>query len=118
MPLAAEPPPDDYAPFDYAAVTADAIAAGCDGAIARAERLVEALLAIPEARRTFANTLGPLEEIDDVLNHASGHYGFLSQVAPDAASTIARPAPHPMQCVRINHPPPPRLASPASRSRS
>ncbi len=69
-------------PFDYAAVTPDAVRRAVEGAIARSEGLVESIAAVPEAGRTVENTLLPLEEIGDALGQAGGRYGFLSQVSP------------------------------------
>ncbi len=71
--------------FNYAAVTPSDVDAGIDGAIARADQLVDEVAAIPPGGHNFANTMLALEEIDDVIGQASGRYGFLSQVSPDKA---------------------------------
>ena len=76
---------DPFAPFDYAGVTPAAIGSGCEAAMRGAEALVDELASVPEGQRTFQNTLQPLEEIADLLDQAGGRYGFLSQVATDAA---------------------------------
>ena len=55
----------------------------------RAEAVVAEISAIPAHRHTFASTLLALDEIDNLLTEASGGYGFLSQVAPDAATRDA-----------------------------
>ena len=73
------------APFDYTAVTPEAIRHGCETAMREAEALVAELVAIPAGRRRFANTLQPLEEIGALLDRADGRYAFLSQVSPDPA---------------------------------
>ena len=72
-------------PFDYASVTPGDVQAGIDSAIVRAESLVGEIAAVPDAARSLENTLQPLDEISDLLMQAGGRYGFLSQVAPDAA---------------------------------
>ena len=79
----------DSEPFDYALVGAAEIGQGCQAAIDRAEALVEELVSVAAAERSFENTLGPLEEIDDVLGQASGRFGFLSQVAADETTRAA-----------------------------
>jgi Zn-dependent oligopeptidase len=77
--------PEHAVPFDYTSVTPGDVAAGVDAAIARAESLVGAIAAVPDAGRSVENTLHPLDEISDLLTQAGGRYGFLAQVSPDAA---------------------------------
>ena len=86
-------PPDD-APFDYAAVTPDAIRAGCEDATRRAEALIDEVTALADGRRTVENTLLPLDEVADLLTQADGRYGFLAQVAPDPGVREAALAEH------------------------
>src|SRR5438132_3630 len=50
-------------------------------------RLVDAVVAASE--RTFANTLQPLEEAADLIEHATGRFGFMSYVAEDDAVRAA-----------------------------
>jgi thimet oligopeptidase len=76
----------DGQPFDYGAVMPGDVDAGIDGAIVRAEALVDEVAAIALGAHSFANTMLALEAIDDVLGQASGRYGFLSQVSPDQAT--------------------------------
>jgi thimet oligopeptidase len=52
--------------------------------LAAADAVVAALVAVPDAGRTYANTLLPLEDISDLLEQASGRFGFMSYVAEDA----------------------------------
>ena len=77
--------PAHAVPFDYASVTSADVQAGIDSAIVRAESLVGEIAAVPDAERSVANTLHPVDEISDLLMQAGGRYGFLSQVSPDAA---------------------------------
>ncbi len=71
--------------FNYATVTPETIRDGCDDAVRRAETLVAEIAALPDGRRSFVNTLLPMEEIADVLRQAGGRYAFLAHVASDAA---------------------------------
>lgn len=75
----------DATPFDYAAVGAADVRDGVDGAIRRVERIVGDLSSVADGARSFANTLQPLEEIDNLLGEAGGRYAFLAQVSPDEA---------------------------------
>jgi thimet oligopeptidase len=73
------------APFDYTTVGADEIRARCDEAIARCDRILDTIAAVPADERTFENTLLALDEVGDLLNTASGRYGFLTYVSADSA---------------------------------
>ncbi|MEX2446270.1 MAG: M3 family metallopeptidase, partial [Dehalococcoidia bacterium] len=70
-------------PFDYATVTADAVREGCDEAVAACDAILDAIVAVPDGGRTFANTLRPLDEVGARLTLASGRFGFLGYVATD-----------------------------------
>jgi len=72
-------------PFDYAAVVEADIAPAAERAIAESEVILSRLAAIPDAERTFVNTLQPLDEVANVLGRAGGRYGFLAYVHPDEA---------------------------------
>ncbi|MEO6397943.1 MAG: hypothetical protein ABIP13_05710, partial [Tepidiformaceae bacterium] len=50
----------------------------CDAAI-------DALVAIPDIDRTFANTLLAIEDATDVLGSAQGQLGFMAYVTADDA---------------------------------
>ena len=73
--------PDDG--FNWADVGADDVRNGIAAAIAESERIVAALAGLPDAERSFGNTVLALDSITDVITRASGRYGFLSQVADD-----------------------------------
>ena len=79
------PPAFDYPWFDYTAVTPEAAREGGLAAITRCEAILAAIAEVPQARRTFANTVLPLDEVRATLSGAGGRYGFLSNVAPDDA---------------------------------
>ncbi len=70
---------------NWAAITAEDIERGVDDAIRTAEQLIDEVVSTPDARRTFDNTVLPLDEISDLLAQASGRYGFLSHVSADEA---------------------------------
>jgi thimet oligopeptidase len=53
-------------------------------AIETANRIIEGVLAVPAAGRSFANTMLPLEDAGDVIERAHGRFGFMSYVAEDA----------------------------------
>ncbi len=68
---------------NWAETTASDIERGVDEAIRTVEGLVDDLVSVPDGRRTFDNTVRPLDEISNVFTQASGRYGFLSQVSAD-----------------------------------
>ncbi|MDE2987833.1 MAG: Zn-dependent oligopeptidase [Chloroflexota bacterium] len=69
---------------NWASTTADDIERGVDAAIRTVEQLADELVSVPDGRRSFENTVLPLDEISNVFNQASGRFGFLSQVSADA----------------------------------
>ncbi len=69
---------------NWASTTADDIERGVDEAIRTVERLADELASVPDGRRSFENTVLPLDEISNVFNQASGRFGFLSQVSANA----------------------------------
>ncbi|MFN8558610.1 MAG: M3 family metallopeptidase [Dehalococcoidia bacterium] len=75
----------DHLVIDYRTPSPDEIAQAQERTLAAAEDMVTALLAAPSNARTFATTVQPLEEIADLLGQAGGRYGFMAQVAADAA---------------------------------
>ncbi|MGE3960334.1 MAG: M3 family metallopeptidase [Dehalococcoidia bacterium] len=72
-------------PFDFTTVTEADITPAIDRAIASCEAILAGIAAAPDGERTFANTLQPLDAVANLLERASGEYGFLSYVHPDAA---------------------------------
>ena len=70
---------------DFAALTPPDVDAACDRAIAACDDAVNAIVAAPDGQRTFANTLGALEEAADGVAQAAGQYAFMAYVAGDAA---------------------------------
>jgi len=69
---------------NWASTTADDIERGVDEAIRTVEQLADELVSVPDGRRSFENTVLPLDEISNVFNQASGRFGFLSQVSANA----------------------------------
>jgi Zn-dependent oligopeptidase len=76
----------------YSTLTAAEIETGTDQAIADAEAIVEEIVAV-DGVRTFENTLGKLDRIADILDHAAAQYTFMGYVHPDkdvrAAAKVA-----------------------------
>ena len=68
---------------NWANTNAGDIERGVDEAIRTVERLADELVSVPDGRRSFENTVLPLDEISNVFTLASGRYGFLSQVSAD-----------------------------------
>ncbi len=68
---------------NWAETTAGDMERGVDDAIRTVERLADELVSVPDGRRSFENTVLPLDEISNVFTLASGRYGFLSQVSAD-----------------------------------
>jgi thimet oligopeptidase len=71
--------------IDYKSLTPEQITTACEEAIRRSDELVAGIVAVSTNDRTFANTLGVIEEVSDVLGQASGKYGFMAYVADDDA---------------------------------
>ncbi|MGH2602857.1 MAG: M3 family metallopeptidase, partial [Dehalococcoidia bacterium] len=70
--------------LDYSTPTPDDIRNAQANSIAEADRIVAAVVAVPDAERTYANTLLPLEDVDDFVHHTYGRYAFIRQVTTDA----------------------------------
>jgi Zn-dependent oligopeptidase len=69
--------------LDYSTPTPAAIRRAQDETIAAAGRIVAAVLAVPDAERTFENTLAPLDDIADRTVKTHGRYAFMRQVTTD-----------------------------------
>ncbi len=68
---------------NWAETNADDVRRGVSDAIRTADRLADEIAAVPDAQRSFDNTVLPLDQISNVLGQASGAFGFLSQVSDD-----------------------------------
>ena len=68
---------------NWAGTTAGDVERGVDEAMRTVEGLADELVSVPDSRRTFENTVLPLDEIGDAFTQASGRFGFLSQVSAD-----------------------------------
>jgi len=66
---------------DFSAMTPEQVTRACEDAIAACDAGVDAIVARPDGERTFANTLGALEEATDGVSQASGQYAFMAYVA-------------------------------------
>jgi len=63
----------------------------CAAAMRACDEGIEAIVAVADGRRTFANTLLALEEAVEPVSQASGQYAFMAYVsADDALRTAAR----------------------------
>lgn len=70
--------------LDYSTPTPEAIAAAQQQVIAEADRIVAAVVAVPDdVERTYGNTLQPLEDVDDLTVTAFGRYAFMRHVTTD-----------------------------------
>ncbi|MGE0539667.1 MAG: M3 family metallopeptidase [Dehalococcoidia bacterium] len=70
--------------LDYSTPTPEAIARAQAEAIAAADQIVADVVAVPDAERTYNNTLLPLEDVSDLTVTAYGRYAFIRQVTTDA----------------------------------
>ncbi len=68
---------------DFSAMTPEQVTRACEDAIAACDAAVDAIVATPDEERTFANTLGALEQATDGVGQASGQYAFMAYVASD-----------------------------------
>jgi thimet oligopeptidase len=68
--------------MSYATLTPAQVTEGTDEAIAAARAVLDELVT-PKESRTFANTMRPLDRINDILGHAFRDYGFMGYVHPD-----------------------------------
>src|SRR5688572_24405147 len=75
--------PDDLTLIDFPAITPEALASACQGAMDTCDAAIAEIVAIPHEQRTFANTLLALEEASDALSQASGQYAFMGYVSAD-----------------------------------
>ena len=78
-------PDPNLPPFDFTRATPESVRAGADAAIVAVREILTALVAVPAGERTFANSVLPLDEVRDRMQVAGGQFGFLSNVAADAA---------------------------------
>jgi thimet oligopeptidase len=78
--------------LDYATPTPEAIARAQAETIAAADRIVAAVVTVPDAERTYANTLLPLEDVSDLTVSAFGRYAFMRHVTTDAEVRAAAQA--------------------------
>ena len=69
----------------WAGTAAEDIRSGVSAAIGESERVVAAVAAVPDAERSFENTVLALDSVTDAITRAGGRYGFLAQVSDDEA---------------------------------
>lgn len=68
--------------MSFLTLTPEEVADGTDRAITESRRILDEICA-PNDTRTYANTLMPLDRINDVLGHAFWRYGFMGYVHTD-----------------------------------
>ncbi|MFN8179870.1 MAG: M3 family metallopeptidase [bacterium] len=78
--LAADPAPL----IDYTTVNADVIERECANAMAKSDEILAKMVAVPKGKRSFENTMRPLDESDALQSEAFGKYAFFAYVAPDS----------------------------------
>jgi len=71
--------------IDYRGVTAEMIEKECATAMAQSDELLAAMVEAPKGKRTFENTMRPLDDVAGLVGAAFGKYGFMAYVAGDAA---------------------------------
>lgn len=70
---------------DFAALTPANLAAACEAAMKACDAAIDAIVAVADGARTYANTLLALEEAVDPVRRASGQHAFMAYVAADDA---------------------------------
>ena len=70
--------------LDYSTPAPEAITRAQAESIAAADRIVAGVVAVPDAERTYDNTLLPLEDVSDLTVTTYGRYAFMRQVTTDA----------------------------------
>ena len=68
---------------NWADTAPDDIRRGVSHAIDDAERRIDAIASVPDAQRSFDNTVLALDEIGDLIGQTNGRFGFLAQVSAD-----------------------------------
>ncbi len=69
--------------IDFPSLTPEVLAEACESAMRRCDEMVAAIVAVPDAERSFANTLLALEEATEHVGLASGAYAFMAYVSAD-----------------------------------
>ncbi len=76
---------------NFGELTPTQLGEACEAAMRACDASIEAMVAVPDGERTFANTLLALEEAVEPVAQASGQYAFMAYVsADDALRTAAR----------------------------
>ena len=71
--------------LDFAAVTPEDMIKGTEEVKAKVDEMMAALVNIPDADRTFENTMVAMDDIDNEINTLSGMVGLLAVASPDSA---------------------------------
>ena len=71
--------------IDFDKLTPEIVARECEAAMKACDAAIAAIVAVPAAERTFANTFVALEAAADHIGQASGSYAFMAYVAADDA---------------------------------
>ncbi|MCZ7576626.1 MAG: hypothetical protein M5U18_06090 [Dehalococcoidia bacterium] len=69
----------DLVSFD--SLTPTQLGEACEAAMRACDASIEAIVAVPDGERTFANTLLALEEAVEPVAQASGQYAFMAYVS-------------------------------------
>jgi thimet oligopeptidase len=69
--------------IDFTVPTPDEISTAQADAVARSDAIIAEIVALPAGTRTFANTLGRLEDAADLIERVQGRHGFMGYVAAD-----------------------------------
>jgi thimet oligopeptidase len=68
---------------DFGTLTPVLLGEACEAAMRACDAGIEAIVAVPDGQRTFANTMLALEEAVEPVSQASGQYAFMAYVAAD-----------------------------------
>ncbi len=71
--------------IEYDTVTAEMVESEIAAAMAKSDEILAAMVAVPKGKRTFENTMRPLDDVAGLMSAAFGKYAFMAYVSNDAA---------------------------------
>ena len=74
---------------NFGELTPARLGEACEAAMRACDASIDAIIAVPEGQRTFANTLLALEEAVEPVSQASGQHAFMAYVSADDALRAA-----------------------------
>ncbi len=83
---ASDAPASTEAPLiDYTTVNAEMVEKECAAAMAQCDEVLAKMVAVPKGKRTFENTMRPVDDVGGILGGAFGKYAFMAYVSSDVA---------------------------------